>query len=231
MRKISPDAVKGDFDAQLTAIETFYQAGRQAFSSERDQSTFVEHSLLAAAVVWEGFLSDLFIAYVNRDPTRFKQHLKVSFDEHLKTGKKPQRVFKSFGTLRLPDHLSKAQVVELADGDGNNITFSNYRDIEEKADTWLAREHANGIKTRSAQEKATIDAVVALRNHIAHRSQRSLDVMNETLSRGALHPTGLQRGQYRFHNVGTYLKAKPTGRQATRFSLILSTLREIGAAL
>ena len=138
MRKISPAGVKSDFDAQLTAVENFYRAGRQAFSSARDQSTFVEHSLLAAAVIWEGFLSDLFIAYVNRDPARFKQHLETSFNQHLQSSKKPKRVFDRFGTLHFPVHLTKAQVIELADGDGNNITFSKYQDIEDKADRWLS---------------------------------------------------------------------------------------------
>lgn len=231
MRKISPDGVRSDFDAQLTAVENFYQAGKQAFSSDRDQSTFVEHSLLAAAVIWEGFLSDMFIAYVNRDPARFKQHLEASFNQHLSSSKKPKRVFDQFGTLRFPDHLTKAQVIELADGDGNNVTFSKYQDIEDRADKWLTVPNAQKFRNRSAPEKATINALIALRNQIAHRSQRSLDAMNDALLSGALYQTGLQRGQNKFHNVGAYLKARPAGIQQTRFSIILSTLRAIGAAL
>ena len=231
MRKISPNDVKSDFSVQVSAVEIFYQAGREAFSTDRDQSTFVEHNLLAAAVIWEGFVNDLFIAYVNRDPCRFKRHMKESLKQHLSSRSKSKRIFDQFGTLNLPTHLTKAQVVELLDADGNNITFSRYRDIERKAHSWLVPETAQRFINVPASKKATIDALISLRNHIAHRSKRSLDAMNETLLTGALYQTGLQRGQNRFHNVGSYLKATPQGSLQTRFSIFISTLKSIGAAL
>ena len=135
MRKISPIDVKSDFDEQLSTVEEFYQIGRQAFSTARNQSTFVEHSLLAAAVIWEGFVSDLFVAYVNRDPARFKQHMQDSLNHHLGPRSKQRRIFDEFGSLAFPAHLTKAQVIELLDAEGNNLTFSRYQDIEQKANS------------------------------------------------------------------------------------------------
>lgn len=229
MRKISPEDVRDDFRAQLADLLTFHITGLAAFSKDADQSTFTERSLLAAAVAWEGFVSDMFIAYINRDATRFKQHLKASLEAHLRTGATPRRVFDTFGSLTFPEHLTKAEIQALADSDGNNITFPNFSELEQKANIWLIQTHAGKFSGLSAQEKTIVDSLIALRNHIAHRSQRSLDAMNNTLAKGALHPTGLKRLNNRFHNVGAWLKAKPVGFQATRFLLIMTALDGIGA--
>jgi hypothetical protein len=73
VRKINPTSVRDDFRSQLTGLITFHDAGIAAFTSDTDKSTLTERSLLAAAVAWEGFVSDMFIAYINGDATRFKQ--------------------------------------------------------------------------------------------------------------------------------------------------------------
>lgn len=230
MRKISPGGVRDDFRQQLTDLTQFHNRGFAAFTSETDQSTLTEHSLLAAAVTWEGFVSDMFIAYINRDATRFKQQLKASFDVHVNTASTPMRVFEKFGILTFPTHLKKADVLALANSTGNNITFSSFDLLEEKADKWLVAAHATKFSGLTAQQKAVVNSVIALRNHIAHRSQRSLDAMNEILARGVLHPTGIQRLNNRFHNVGAWLKSTPAGRNETRFAIIMRTLDGIGAA-
>jgi len=229
LRKISPDSVRDDFRQQLANLIVFHSTGFPAFSSETDQSTLTEHCLLAAAVAWEGFISDMFIAFINRDSTRFKEHLKASFEEHIGTSATPRRVFDAFGSLNLPVHLKKVDVLTLANSVGNNITFSHFDDLEQRANTWLIADHAAKFSGLSAQQKAVINSVIALRNHIAHRSQRSLDAMNDVLSRGALHPTGLRRLGNRFHNVGAWLKATPVGRAETRFATIIRMLDDIGA--
>ena len=229
MRKISPEGVRDDFRQQLADLITFHNTGFADFSTDADQSTLTEHSLLASAVTWEGFVSDMFIAYINRDATRFKQHLQDSFDAHLKAAAKPKRVFDSFGKIAFPRHLKKADVQALADNVGNNITFPNFSELEQRANIWLVPAHAAKFTASTAQQKAIVDAVIALRNHIAHRSERSLDAMNDALAAGALNPTGIQRGANRFHNVGAWLKAKPVGLQHNRFELIMSGLDGIGA--
>lgn len=230
MRKISPDAVRDDFRRQLAALTTFHNTGFAAFRSETDQSTLTEHSLLSTAVTWEGFVSDMFIAYINRDATRFKQHLRDSFEAHLNTSSTPKRVFDAFGTLAFPAHLKKAEVLALANSMGNNITFPKFEQLEEKAAVWLVPGHAAKFAGLTAQEKAVVNSVIAMRNHIAHRSQRSLDAMNDILAQGVLHPTGVRRLNNRFHNVGAWLKSTPVGHNQTRFAIIVNILDGIGAA-
>ena len=230
MRKISPDDVRDDFRRQLSDMTSFHNKGFTAFASESDQSTLTEHSLLAAAVSWESFVSDMFIAYINRDATRFKTQLRSSFDTHIKTAATPKRVFDAFGSLTFPNHLKKADVQALANSVGNNITFPNFDELEQRADSWLVPAHAAKFSGLSGQQKAVVNSVIALRNHIAHRSQRSLDAMNEVLGRGVLHPTGIRRLDNRFHNVGAWLKSTPVGRNEMRFTTIIGILDGIGQA-
>jgi hypothetical protein len=184
--------------------------------------------LLAAAVAWEGFVSDMFIAYINGDATRFKQHLQASFDAHMHSASTPKRVFDAYGSLTFPTHLNKADVLALADSVGNNITFPNFDQLEERANGWLVPGHASKFSGLAAQQKAVVNALVSLRNHIAHRSQRSLDAMNDALAQGALHPTGIRRLNNRFHNVGAWLKATPVGGPETRLATIIRILDDIG---
>ena len=229
MRKINPTSVRDYFRSQLTGLTTFHDAGLTAFTSDTDKSTLTERSLLAAAVAWEGFVSDMFIAYINGDATRFKQHLTDSFNTHLKESSTPQKVFAKYGSITFPKHLSKADVLELADSLGNNITFSDFTQLEKKARTWLIATHATKFTTLSGQRKAVVNSIIALRNHIAHRSDRSLNAMNDLLNKNSMTPTGLKRGSNKLRNVGAWLKAIPVGRQQTRFAIIMQILDDIAA--
>lgn len=230
MRKISPQDVRDDFSEQLAELTRFYQTGMSALSNDKDQSTLTEHSLLAVAVAWEGFVSDLFIAYINGDASRFKQHLQDSFDAHVGAQEKSSRVFQKFGKLQLPKHFTKADVQSLANSTGNNITFPNFAELENRAAVWLVKAHADKLKSLSKAQKALINAVIGLRNHVAHRSQRSLDAMNLLLAQGALIPIGIQRKGNKFHNVGAWLKATPAKRNESRIETIIGALKVIGAA-
>jgi hypothetical protein len=229
MRKISPQDVRDDFCAQLDELIRFYQTGLSVLPNDKDQSTLTEHSLLAAAVAWEGFVSDLFIAYINGDASRFKQHLQDAFNTHVKAQDKLNRVFQKFGKLHFPKHLTKADVQSLANSTGNYITFRNFAELENRAAVWLVKAHADRFKNLSNSQKALVNAVIGLRNHVAHRSQRSLDAMNSLLAEGALFPIGIQRKGNRFHNVGAWLKAIPANRNESRIETIIGGIKAIGA--
>lgn len=203
---------------------------KRALAKDSDQSTLAEHCLLTAAVAWEGFISDILIAYINVDASRFKTHLEASFDKHIKTQEKQNRIFTRFGKLQFPMHLSKADVQSLANSSGNNITFPNFSELEKKASIFLVQAHADKFTKLSKPQKSIIDAVIALRNHVAHRSERSLKAMNEALASGELHTTGIKRNSNKFHNVGAWLKAKPVGRSEPRLLTILASLEVIGTA-
>lgn len=230
MRKVSPQDIRDDFGRQLTDLTNFYQAGMEALGSGREQSTLTEHSLLAAAVAWEGFISDMFIGYINVDATRFKQHLQEAFEQHLQSQEKANRVFQAYGSLHFPAHISKRDIQSLANSSGNNITFPNFSALEERARRWLVAAHSDRFTSLTAPQKALIDAVIALRNHIAHRSNRSGESMNKLLAVGALHVTGIRRGANNVNNVGAWLKAVPANSDESRILTIFQALDVVGAA-
>lgn len=230
MRKISPTDVQDDFLKQLVELSRFHNACMTALATASDHSRLNEHSLLAAAVAWEGFVSDMLIAYINRDATRFKKHLKDSFETHVNSATTPSQVYGSFASLSFPRHLTKENVQRLANSGGNNITFPNFAELEVGAGKLLAADHAAKFIALSAQQKAVVNAVIALRNHVAHRSRRSSEAMNTALNQGALHHSGIKRGPNKFHDVGAWLKAVPPGRADTRLDTIINVLTTIGTA-
>lgn len=227
MRKIDPISVRDDFLSQLDEIRAFYASGLIGFKTEADHSRLTEHMLLALAVSWEGFVSDMFIAYINRDPAKFKVHLEASFRSHLKDSNKPKAVFDRFGKLSFPKHLSKADVQALANSSGNNITFSSYARLLEGAQAMLVAAHCAKFSSLSAQKRAIVDALISIRNHVAHRSDRSGEAMNNALLVGALYTTGLKRGVNKTYNVGVWLKSKPTVRHKSRLDILIDSLEQI----
>lgn len=230
MRKISPQSIIDDFIKQLGDIKTLYIEGIGALSNDGGKSRLAEYSLLAAAVAWEGFISDMFIAYINSDCSQFKQHLRNSFNEHLTEHDKANTVFSRYGKLEFPSHLTKADVQSLANSSGSNITFSSFDLLEDRARIWLAQQHADKFARLPTPQKAVVNAVIALRNHIAHRSERSRDAMDDALAVGALYTTGIKRQDNKCRKVGVWLKAKPVGRNEARLITILLLLERIGRA-
>jgi hypothetical protein len=229
MRKINPADVKADFAAGVGDIWTYYAAANARLSSDKHKTILAETTFLAVCVLWEGFLSDLMIAYVNRDSTRFTQHLKdVSADGRTT---KQKTIFDLYGSMTIPAHISKPDIIKIVDENGNNITFSHYGDLIDCAKRWLTDTNSAGIRGVSGQNKAVINAAICLRNHIAHRSDRSLKAMNDALEKGALHGTGLKRGVNSVRHVGSYLKAAAPGAGGSRMAVYVATLLVIANTL
>ena len=181
------------------------------------------------AVQWEGFINDLLIAYINRNPSRFALHLKNALEDQM-SGKQ-KTIYQRYVTLSVPSHLKKADIQDIVDGSGNNITFSNYQLLIDRAKTWLIPADADKFSSRSKKEQAVVNALIALRNHLAHRSERSLNAMNDALGKGELHSLKLKRGQNKVHHVGAYLKSKVTAANITRFEVFLKELSAVAKAL
>lgn len=210
MRKISPIDVKDSFDSLITEVEEFYNKAEVALRSDKDKSLLAENTFLSSAVLWEGFLSDLFIAYINRDSTEYEVHLTRSFEQNLEG--KQKRIYDSFGRLNFPSHLDKATVTSLLDEQGFNVTFFSSAQMKQRANVWLSQQHRQGIRQLTNLEQATIDAWICIRNYIAHRSKGAIDRMNDALVSQHLNGTGLQRGQNQVYRIGAFLKAQQAGR-------------------
>lgn len=225
---MNPADVRADFVSSLADLEKFYASAKSALTGEKEKTLLVENTFLAAAVQWEGFLSDLIVSYVNRDATRFSIHLRSALETEMSL--KQKRIYSKYAILTIPVHLKKADVVELLDAQGNNITFRDFTELKKDALRWLVTADANRIVALPKPQQSVFNVLVAMRNHIAHRSKRSQDAMNDALSKGALRGTGLQRGVNLVRHPGAYLKAQPKGHMATRIEIFLSQMRIIAAA-
>ncbi len=229
MRKINPVEVRQDFDSGLADLIAFYMTVNASLTLDKDRSFLAENTVLTAATLWESFINDLFVAYINRDSSQFSVHLKNAFDAD-RTSKQKQ-IANRFTTINFPRHMPVQMVTSLLDEAGNNITFPTYSAMKKGAKIYLSAPHAAIVGGLTGQQGAIINLWIALRNHIAHRSARSLEAMNDALKVGALHGSGLQRGVRDVHHVGGYLKAKGVHNLPPRIEIILSSMRAISAAL
>lgn len=229
MRKMNPNSVRTDFAGGLDNVIGFYTEAEAVLTGDRDKTLLVESTFLSAAVLWEGFISDLFLAYINRDATQFAEHLRASLREGLRG--KQRLIFDDYGGLTVPRHLTKDAISNLIDPNGGNVAFRNYAEMIAGANRWLTDASKAGIVSRTAGEQATVSATIAIRNHIAHRSSRSHTAMNEALGAGGLHNTGLQRPVNGVNHLGKYLKSRPNPNGPPRVQLYLTALRHIASQL
>lgn len=226
MRKISPEGVWEDFESQLDEQAQYYQSSWNTLNSAADRKIATENYALTIGVMFEGYINDLIFAYANRDCSRVMQHLENSVRETLSATPKAEAAFNKFADFKHRDHLTKAELKDILDPDGRNISFPNFTAIEDRAQQWLVNLHCQKFMGLSAQQRAVVNVVIATRNNLAHRSKGSLDRLNEAFAVGALYPTGLQRNVNRIQQAGHYLKSKyPVNGPNTRATILGDLLK------
>lgn len=220
MRKIDPQGVWDDFQEQLADQANYYSASWDALDDASHRKIATESYAIAIGVMFEGFLNDLIFAYANRDCSRVMRHLEESVRASFRDNTKAERAFTQFCDFKSRDHLSRNELRAILDPEGRNTSFPRFGAIEERARQWLADEHRDKFLQLSASRKAVIDAVIAVRNNLAHRSKSSLDRLNEAMAAGALHGTGLQRNVNKIQQAGHYLKSRPGNGEETRADIL-----------
>lgn len=231
VRKINPNDVRADFDSAVAAQEAFNSRLRGVAPNAADRKQLAEQVFFVAASLWEGFVSDLFIAYGNVDSTALvaaksadvsglvQQRLGPTVAAHVRTA--------------FPRHLKAANVAALLDEKGYNISFQTCQKMVDKAAVVLVVAHRGGFNGLSTADKAAVDAWKAIRNCVAHRSKSSFDTMNLSLLPAALVApyTGLARGNHRVDDIGSFMDACPAGVAHSRLKCFLDAMRSIGARL
>jgi hypothetical protein len=208
MRKIDPAGVKKDFLEALDDVESTLSEVKESLLSDGAQSLVAESSLLASAVLWEGFTTDLFVAYINRDSEQLARQL---------VARVVQSVKDKFGTIiadkldvAMPRHLDEKEVRTLLDPKDYNLSFDSADGMITRAVSELPKSASAKFIALTDRDRATIDAWHGLRNFIAHRSQSSKDRMNKMLKAPAV-PDSLKRKQRQVHDVAGYLMVVRNG--------------------
>lgn len=233
MRKINPADVIDDFKLQLDDLSSYFDrvaavlAGTK--TEQSDLSLLAEQTFVSAAVAFESFLSDLFVAFINRDSSKLQSEYEFRIKDSVKSKFAQWHADQlKFSTVK---HLSVDKIIEIMDKDGRNITFPAAVKMKAETSAWLHKDYADLFKNLTAKDEAVVDCMKAVRDFIAHRSDSAKNKMNDELKKiGNTFPNeNLGRGLQKVHYIGSFLKAEFQAKR--RVKLYWERLKDIAEAL
>jgi hypothetical protein len=228
MRTANPNSIRDDFVAALADVRTTFISAENSNIAGGGKKLITEFSFLSAAILLEGYISDLFVAYINRDDTAFAAHLvghmKIETNDPFATEAK------GFASISIRKHLTTAEIRSVLDSKDYNVTFPTVAAMKAGAGKWLSNADKLHFHNISAAHGAVIEATKAIRNFLAHRSPASKATMQNALTNAHL-PADLRRGQHQIKDAGSFLRAKPTPPQPHRLALYLTQLEQIATSL
>jgi len=243
MRKIQPKSIAVSFTnivlknvALLSFVEVaannrldFFNADGE-FDEEDVKTLAAEQCMLFVAVGWENFLTELFICYINRDCSVYQQYLQNRVNQAIveKLGHELSQEVKFVPT----GHLTKSQIKTSLDPANYNLTFKDAADLKDKAARFLAADHAKIFKSLTEQECAVLNAWLAIRNYLGHRSAGSWEKMKISLSSHHLDKR-MRWTAYAKRDLGKYLMVTVTndGEHVPRMIVFLHGLISLCTAL
>jgi hypothetical protein len=215
-RKMDLRRTRQTFVEVLTSGEAAWQSSQSAPAERR--KTVAEDIFLRFVVGWETFVSDWFIGGVNHDSFRYKQAFEQRMNNWLQG--EVQRVYGRYKvnfprpTLLLKRYPSLSEVRALLDHSEANIEFRTLQDLASRANQELTSTYANRVSAlMNAGADEVVDAALAIRNALAHRSRRAVREMNEGV---AAFPSYAELRKKRMSSagIGTYLNARTPGGEA-----------------
>jgi len=162
--------------------------------------------LLRLAVAFEVFRSDWHVAAINRDSARFaafeERRIRASINEKFPATGMHVRI-------EVPTHLTLRQVRAMIDADGRNVTFSSPERWIDRVTTHLNGAYRAAVLDLAPADLLVVNAVVKIRDCVAHQSPSSSNEMNAALE--ALADSEFARGQKRLRpsGVAAFLHARP----------------------
>ena len=135
MRTANPLSIKADFLSGLQDIEDALTDVSGKGIAQKTKLHVTEYSFLAASVLLEGFISDLFVACINKKNQNFVAYLVgrmtiESTDEHAKRAI-------PLASADIGSHLTLDKIRNVLDPNSWNITFATSGDLKAKANQWL----------------------------------------------------------------------------------------------
>ncbi len=231
MRKVNPADVLTDFNVACRELLDHFDRIDKAITThstrEGDLSRLATQSFLSLFVAFERFCSDLLLAYLNRDFTVYQTDLTsrigASVKDKFGTGVAARTTFE------VKKHVSVAELEEIVDPTGWNLTFSNVAKLKDYANKVLVPAYATRIASITAPEARLVDTARTIRDFIAHQSVGAKKRMNEALAtiEAGVHNRHLGRTGYAVNVIGSYLKANPAGTR--RFHMYANGLLAVAA--
>lgn len=228
MRTIDPTSIRDDFLAALTDIRDTFAEAENSGMPVKGKKLVAEFSFLSAAILLEGFISDLFVAYINRDNSVFRSHL-VGLMK-IETADTNAKRALNLASIQIHQHLTAKEIRDVIDSKDWNVSFATIDAMKESAGKWLVNSYKTHFTSLSRAQVACLVATRQMRNFLAHRSKASKAEMQTALAGGDLH-TSLRRGQHAIKDVGSFLRSRPTPQQPQRISQYVDALEALAQAL
>lgn len=229
MNKLNPENIANTFEKEINQILAYYDRATSALrglpTESNDISLLNEQVFLSAAVSFEGALSDLYFAYINKDSSCFlavkEQKIKDSLTENFGSW------YASKISIPHLKHIKADELYSLLDPRGYNITFNNTRNMVAQARRNLLPEFGKKYKAIKVHQRKLADCIKCIRNYIAHRSDSGFYSMTKALSSlsNGTYSSLSRRSDRRVNSVGAYLKAS-TGAES-RTQLYLKEMRTL----
>ncbi len=233
MRKVRPQDIRDEFvnfvDERLNHYDRVEIAVKGTHHEKRDMSILSETTLHSTYVAFECFISDLILAYINRDFSVYQSFVSNRIN---------QSVESKFGnwaagriTFARTKHIKAPELEAILDPESYNLTFKDVATLKQRLNDWVAAPHKDAIVNLNDPDTKLIDTVHSIRNFIAHQSKNAKKIMNTNLSNvvtGAACPNaGLSRGVHDIHDVGAFLKSMANGeRRVKTFANRLSSIAQ-----
>ena len=121
------------YDELVLAV---YQKKRQ----QSLESMLAEQCVLALAVMWEAFIHDLIISYIEENSEAC-----VGFHHNRVTQgiESRSKLFARWVTIEVPPILTRAQIELMVDPDGWNVTADSAESLAKRATQFLSAPHAH----------------------------------------------------------------------------------------
>lgn len=235
MRKVRPQDVCSGFVSQVDDSLAHYErvlGALRGTSNEKLDITSMSRTLMHTVFVdFECFLSDLFVAYMNRDFSQYQATFESSVRASAAT--KHSQWLSHRVTFNRPAHMTVDQIAEAIDPTGFNLTFTTCAVMKEKAKSWLAAPYKAKVLAISGEDERLVDTARSIRNWIAHQSSGSSIKMNGVLADIERGPGTdnheLGRGVREITNIGAFLKTQLNGER--RVQAYARRLKEVAANL
>ena len=230
MRTADPTNIKNDFLVGLQEIqEVFTAVDTPGVGITLAQKYLVaEYTFLGASILLEGFISDLFVAYINKDPDVFVQALTGSMDLS-STDEFGKRAIQ-FTSTEIKSHLTLDKIREILDPNEYNVTFPHESEMKKRAGLWLSAKHKGYFNSMKKPDYALIDATKSVRNYLAHRSTAAKKTMQIALASQNL-PVEFRRKKNNIEKVGYFLSSSHKLNAISRLSFYIESLEDIAEKL
>ena len=200
-----PSQVGDSFTQRISGLLKDYDDLVLAVRNKRRQASLetmlAEQTVMSLGVLWESFLHDLLIAYVERHPLNCRNDFAKKVNK-LVIDKLPGTT--QWIRFNFPSSPTPNQLEHLIDPKGWNIAAKSAAELGKQANNWLGATDARKFAL-NADDATFFDYLVALRNYLAHRSEGSRGILSQKVKDLSQNPVNSDlRAQLR--QVGTYLK-------------------------